>query len=95
MNEYERSKAELIQVITSLGHPAALGEAVAANLRTPKTMNRMISYLINVKPKKAEEIADEMLAIMSDRERWIEKKESEYYNSKYNDYLNSDLRESD
>ena len=35
--------------------------------------------------------ADEMLAIMSDRERWIQKKEAEYYNSRYNDLLNNGL----
>ena len=32
-----------------------------------------------------------MLAIMSDRERWIQKKEAEYYNSRYNDLLNNGL----
>ena len=38
-------------------------------------------------PKSADEIADEMLAIMEDRERWIQKKTAEYYNSKYNELL--------
>ena len=34
-----------------------------------------------------EMIADEMLAIMEDRERWIRKKTAEYYNGKYNELL--------
>ena len=37
--------------------------------------------------KSADESADEMLAIMEDRERWIQKKTAEYYNSKYNELL--------
>ena len=50
-------------------------------------MSRMIGYLRNAKPQSAEEIADEMLAIMEDRERWTKKKEAEYYNAKYNEML--------
>ena len=40
---------------------------------------------------RAEEIADEMLAIMEDRNRWIQKKEAEYYNAKYNEMLYNGL----
>ena len=36
---------------------------------------------------KATEIADEMLAICDDRDHWREKKESEFYQQKYNQYL--------
>lgn len=86
--EYNIAKEHLINTITKLGYPAEFGEAIAQNLHSPNTMNRMTSYLINVRPKTSEEIADEMLAIMSDRDRWVQKKESEFYNSKYNDYLN-------
>ena len=50
-------------------------------------MSRMIGYLHHAKPRSAEEIADEMLAIMSDRERWIKKKEAEQANAKYNELL--------
>ena len=52
-------------------------------------MYRMISYLQNVKPKKAELIVDEMLAICSEIEEWKKKKESQEANAKYNEYLNS------
>ena len=51
----------------------------------------MIGYLLNAHPRSAEEIADEMLAIMSDRERWIQKKESEQANARYNQILNEGL----
>ena len=68
-------------------YPMEFGIAIANNLRTEKTMSRMIGYLRNAKPRSAEEIADEMLAIMEDRERWTKKKEAEYYNAKYNEML--------
>ena len=58
---------------------------------TEKTMSRMIGYLNHAKPRSAEEIADEMLAIMEDRERWIKKKSAQYYNSRYNEILNYGL----
>ena len=70
-----------------MGYPKEFGIAIANNLRTEKTMSRMIGYLRNAKPQSAEEIADEMLAIMEDRERWTKKKEAEYYNAKYNEML--------
>ena len=56
-------------------------------------MHRMTGYLLSAKPRTEEEIVDEMLAIMSDRDRWIQKKEAEYYNQKYNEYLSSGFEE--
>ena len=53
-------------------------------------MERMISYLQYVKPKKAELVVDEMLAICSEIEAWREKKESQQANAKYNEYMNRD-----
>ena len=50
-------------------------------------MDRMTSYLKNVKPKKAELVVDEMLAICSDIARWRDKKESERANAAYNEVL--------
>ncbi len=82
---------ELVQTITRMGYPEEFGKAIAKNLGSENTMTRMTAYLRSANPRSAEEIADEMLAIMSDRERWIQKKEAEYYNSKYNDLLNNGL----
>ena len=81
-------RRQLIDVMTRMGFPSCLGEAVADNLRTEKPMSRMIGYLLSAQPRNGEDIVDEMLAIMSDRDRWIQKKEAEYYNQKYNEYLN-------
>ena len=43
----------------------------------------------------AEEIADEMLAIMSDRDRWIQKKQAEEANARYNELIYYGLGEDD
>ena len=48
----------------------------------------MMGYLYNVKPRSAELIVDEMLAICSDIDRWREKKASEEANARYNEILN-------
>ena len=85
--ERERLAKELVETVVRMGYPEEFGHAIVQNLRTEKTMSRMIGYLKHAKPRSAEEIADEMLAIMEDRKRWIQKKEAEYYNSKYNEIL--------
>lgn len=89
----EQLYQELIQAIVRLGYPQSFGILVAENLHTEKTMTRMLGYLRNAKPKKAEEIADEMLAIMAEREQWVRKKTAEFYNSKYNELLNKGLED--
>lgn len=80
-------RSELVKTIAGMGHPKEFGELIADSLGTEKTMSRMIGYLREAKPRSAEEIADEMLAICDDRKRWIQKKELEYYNGKYNELL--------
>ncbi|MCR5216038.1 MAG: hypothetical protein K6C69_03810 [Lachnospiraceae bacterium] len=90
----EYMKEQLLKEIKALGFPESFGILIARNLNSERTMERMVGYLQNVKPKRAEDIADEMLAIMEDRATWIAKKETEESNRKYNEYLRSDLRES-
>lgn len=87
MDERARVYRDLVDTIVKMGYPKEFGVAIADNLRTEKTMSRMIGYLHHAKPRTAEEIADEMLAIMDDRQRWVNKKSAEFYNSKYNELL--------
>ncbi len=82
---------ELLEAIVRMGYPEDFGKVIAKNLGSEKTMRRMTAYLYAAKPRSAEEIADEMLAIMSDRERWIAKKEAETANARYNEILNKGL----
>ena len=86
---------ELIGTIVRMGYPEEFGKLIARNLGSEKTMRRMTAYLHSAKPRSAEEIADEMLAIMSDRERWIQKKETEAANARYNELLYFGLGEED
>ena len=88
---WKRSYRILVETITDMGYPEEFGKMIAKNLGSEKTMDRMTAYLHQAKPRSAEEIADEMLAIMSDRERWIEKKQAEYYNDRYNRMLREGL----
>ena len=81
------SQNRMMQALVSLGFPEALGEQIVKNLGSPKAMDRMTSYLNNVKPGKAELVVDEMLSICSDIARWKDKKESERANTKYNEIL--------
>lgn len=48
----------------------------------------MIGYLSHYKKLPMEEIADEMLAILSDRNRIMRKHELEETNARWNEYLN-------
>ncbi|MBP3241942.1 MAG: hypothetical protein J6M92_15595 [Oribacterium sp.] len=64
--EWVRTKNDLVQAVSILGFPDDLGEQIAKQLGSLKAMRRMISYLYNVKPKSAELVVDEMLAICSE-----------------------------
>ena len=90
---WQIAKNRMMDALTKLGFPEALGDQIVKNLGSPKAMDRMTSYLNNVKPKKAELVVDEMLAICSDIARWRDKKESERANAKYNEILYFGLEE--
>ena len=87
----DRLYSELVEKIEEMGYPKSFGEQIGQALGSEKALMRMIGYLYSVRPKTAEKIADEMLAIMSDRDRWVQKKQAEYYNSKYNELLRNGL----
>ena len=88
---WSRAKSELTASLLSLGFPAELGDIIAQHIGSPKGMERMTAYLNYVRPDKVELIADEMLAIKADIDRWREKKESERANIAYNNILNYGL----
>jgi hypothetical protein len=89
--EWIRTKDRLVETIVRLGFREDLGIAVEKNLGSPKAMERMISYLVNVKPKSEELLVDEMLAICSEIAAWREKKASEEANARYNEMLDQGL----
>ena len=69
------------------GYPEEFCDQVTKNLNTDWTAQRMMGYLSHYKKLPMEEIVDEMLAILSDRNRIMQKKESEYTNAAWNEYL--------
>ena len=89
---WRQAYGELLQATATCGLPDEVGKLIAKNLHSERAMRRMISYLRNAHPRTVEDIADEMLAIMEDRARWIEKKQTEESNMRYNAWLNSDER---
>ena len=87
MDERERVREQLVSQIQRMGYPRELGEAIAKGLGGEKSMRRMLGYLQSAKPRSAEEIVDEMLAIQSDVRSWVKKKEAEEANMAYNQLL--------
>ena len=85
--EWAVARDELVEAMVQLGFQKELGDLMAKNLGSPNAMERMIAYLHYVKPKSAELVVDEMLAICSDIGRWKEKKASEEANARYNEIL--------
>ena len=85
--EWARKRDELVSTIKKLGFPKELGEQIAKQLGSPKAMDRMLAYLYNVKPRTAELVVDEMLAICSDIDSWHNKKDAEEANARYNEML--------
>ena len=90
--EVERATAQLIAAIEDMGYPREFGVVLAGELRSEHAMQRMTSYLrqTGFQPgfQPPEEIADEMLAICADRDRWVEQKKSEYANAKITEFYN-------
>jgi hypothetical protein len=78
----------LYDVMLKRGYPQEFCEQVTLNLNTDWTANRMLGYLSHYKKLPMEEVADEMLSILSDRNRIMKKKELESTNAKWNEYLN-------
>jgi len=85
----EQIRQNLIKTIAEMGYPEEFGLVIANSLGSEKQMTRMAYYLTKFQPSSAEEIADEMLAIQAEFERYKDKAIAEHYNSKYNELLNS------
>ena len=66
---------QLYKMLLSRGYPESFCDLVTKNLNTDFTASRMIGYLCHYSDLPPEEIADEMLSILSDRNRIMQKKE--------------------
>ncbi|MBE5893490.1 MAG: hypothetical protein E7286_08985 [Lachnospiraceae bacterium] len=82
---------ELYQIMLDRGYPENLCDLVTRNLNTDYTATRMIGYLSHYSYLPELEVVDEMLAILSDRNALIQKKEAEQAQAKLNELYRDGL----
>ena len=89
---WARARDRLASAVVSLGYPEEFAGLLAKQLKSPKAIDRMASYLVQARPGSIETIVDEMLAICADTEAWREKAESREARWRYSAWLNSEER---
>lgn len=83
---------ELYKILLSKGYPKELCAEIAyKNVNTDYTATRMLGYLYRISNPRIEDLIDEMLAILSDRNAIIQKKELEQAQSVINDVYQNGL----
>ncbi|MDD5805160.1 MAG: hypothetical protein PUE78_12825 [Clostridia bacterium] len=83
---------ELYKALQEKGYPDAFCREIAYKyMITDYTATRMLGYLYRVSSPRMEDVADEMLAILSDRNAITQKKEAEYAQSVINDVYENGL----
>lgn len=93
MKPRSEESMRLYQMMLDRGYPEDFCLQVTLNLNTDWTARRMMGYLSHYKKLPLEEIVDEMLSILSDRNRIMEKKDLEEINSKWNVFLSEGFEE--
>ena len=86
----ERAYQELVEAVVDLGYPEEFAEVLARELGGEKSIRRMASYIHQAQPTSPEQIADEMLAILDQRHRWVEQKIGERANASVTAWYNRD-----
>ena len=83
---------ELYKVLISKGYPKELCAEIAyKNLNTDYTATRMLGYLYRYTEPRLEDVIGEMIAILSDREEIIKKKEMEQSQAVINEIYRNGL----
>ena len=83
---------ELYKILLSKGYPKELCAEIAyKNMNTDYTATRMLGYLYRISNPRIEDLIDEMLAILSDRNAIIQKKELDQAQSVINDVYQNGL----
>lgn len=83
---------ELYRLLLSRGYPKEFCSEIAyKHMNTDYTATRMIGYLYRMSEPRIEDLVDEMLAILSDRDEIIRKKEAEHAQSVINDIYQNGL----
>lgn len=83
---------ELYKVLLDKGYPKEFCAEIAfKNMNTDYTATRMLGYLYRVSDPRIEDLVDEMLAILSDRDAIIQKKEMEHAQAVINEIYRNGL----
>ena len=83
---------ELYKVLLDRGYPKEFcAEITYKNMNTDYTATRMLGYLYRVSNPRIEDLVDEMLAILSDRDAIIQKKEMEHAQAVINEIYRNGL----
>lgn len=83
---------ELYKVLLDRGYPKEFCAEIAyKNMNTDYTATRMRGYLYRVSDPRIEDLVDEMLAILSDRDAIIQKKEMEHAQAVINEIYRNGL----
>ncbi|MBQ0028257.1 MAG: hypothetical protein KBS96_06610 [Lachnospiraceae bacterium] len=85
MADRSQESLELYEILMDREYPSDFCEMISRILNTTWTANRMLGYLRYMPHLKEEDIVDEMLGILSDRDRIRRKKEMEFYQGKINE----------
>ena len=78
---------QLYKMLLSRGYSESFCDLVTKNLNTDFTAGRMMGYLSHYQELPLEEIVDEMLSILADRNRIMQKKQLESNNAEWNRFL--------
>ena len=83
---------ELYKVLLDRGYPKEFCAEIAyKNMNTEYTATRMLGYFYRVTNPRIEDLVDEMLAILSDRDAIIQKKEMEHAQAVINEIYRNGL----
>ena len=83
---------ELYKVLLDRGYPKEFCAEIAfKNMNTDYTATRMLGYLYRVSDPRIEDLVDEMLAILSDRDAIMQKKEMEHAQAVINEIYRNGL----
>jgi len=88
MKERTELSMQLYRILLERGYPKEFCDLITKNLNTDFTAKRMIGYLSHYSNLPEVEIVDEMLAILSDRNAIMRKKEMEHAQVKINELYN-------
>ena len=87
---------ELYDALQLKGYPEDFCREIAyRQMNTDYTATRMLGYLYRISEPRPEDVVDEMLAILSDRNAIMQKKELEKTNAAWNEFLQHGFEEED